>query len=499
MNNKILSNWRINSVMFFSLSVFIMLFASFINSETVPEKYLQTFDERFYIDNVRLFAYHLKNQDFNKYYNSRLLMPALTCILMKSLKMDFSIENIRTVFLILNFLAIIVAFYYFVKISQYKNFSVQTVSVGIILIFVNFFLFKMTNFYPVLMDVFGFASGFALYYYYLKRSKLFYVAIAVSMFIFPTTVMILGLFLLSRMITFSDGGIPLKKYQTFIIAAVLLPVSLFLVYLAFYHMTPEKSAKLTVQIFSKEMAWLTILLGIFYLVFLLKHIIHVLDGIKINFKTILSSGFVFSAGIAVLYFLATGYLSANFKDYTLLTPETFFLNLSLQFLSFPFKFLISHFVYLGLPVIFLLIFHRRFFGQLKQEDPFLKIVPLLFLFLALGTETRQFLQFLPFVFIPLLSALQKIRFTNIQLIVFFTFQLLWSRFWFQINTPKGFLSEVPMTGNFFNETAQNYFQFHGPWMSISNSVMYGLIFVVVFALCWLLLRSSVHRKAELSK
>ena len=112
------------------------------------------------------------------------------------------------------------------------------------------------------------------------------------------------------------------------------------------------------------------------------------------------------------------------------------------------------------------------------------------LFFILGTETRQFLQFFPFIIFIFLDSIQKIHFNKYELFGIFAFQLVWSRFWYKINSPEGFLKNSIVDKNLFEYPSQKYFQFHGPWLSTTNSIIYGLIFIATFIIVQRILKSK---------
>ncbi len=163
-----------------------------------------------------------------------------------------------------------------------------------------------------------------------------------------------------------------------------------------------------------------------------------------------------------------------------------------QAFSFPLKFLITHFIYYGLFVVFIIYYRKLFFSYAaKNSDSFLKTITILFsVFFILGTETRQFLQFFPFIVFIFLDSLKKVDFSRYQLAGIFVFQLIWSRFWYKINVPEGFLDKALSERNFFGFPAQKYFQFQGPWLSTNNSMIYGVIFILTFITVSLILKKN---------
>lgn len=133
-------------VLFFTISFFLVLLVSLAYNEIMPEKYLKVFDEKHYIHNIKAFGYHLDHQTFNRYYNSRLLMPAIVATILKIFEIEKTVGNIRDIFIVLNYIAVGLAYFYFLKITWHKNLGLRTTALGVVLLFFNFFLLKHASF-----------------------------------------------------------------------------------------------------------------------------------------------------------------------------------------------------------------------------------------------------------------------------------------------------------------------------------------------------------------
>lgn len=466
------------------ISIFLLsLLYAFISMDTLPFKYADIFDEKNYVAIVKNFPRLLRSQTFTPYYNSRLLVPAIGHCLFRILNIEYTLTNIEAVFLALNFLSIVVAIYYYFKIAQIKKYSQSTTILGFCFLFVNFFILKFSNFYPILMDVFGFTSGVILYYYYLAKNKFkFYSFLLIFMFIFPTTILIVLALITANFIVFNEKGIEIKKHIKTYRLVIFIPIILSLLY--FYYHNYDLLILKTASDFSIQSAAGLIPVTIFLLggfIFLaLKYILPLLDKIYLNLKGYSSSQFIFPVGILVIYFLVSKYLSFNFHGQNTLSLEKFLFNIAQQATSFPLKFLITHFIYYGAFIIFILYFHRIFFSYMRKTDSFQKIILIIFILFSLGTETRQFLQLYPFVIILFLDSIKEYKFNIKLLIGIFAFQLVWSRFWYTINSPEGFLTNAFPGPNFLEFPSQRYFQFQGPWLSTNNSMIYGGILLITY-------------------
>lgn len=475
------------------LGVFIVvLFYSFLCNEILPIEYVSLFDEKSYIDIVQNFSSHLSEQNFVAYYNSRILIPSFAHYVLSILNLETHIETIRNVFLYFNLASIFLALYYCYKIAKFKKYENGTIALGLCFLFTNFFILKFSNFYPVLMDVFGFTSGIIIYYYYLiKKKTLLFITLLLSLFLFPTTVFIILSLSLSTLVVFNEKGINFKKHlksYRFLFTAIVL-----LTLVAYAYLLIQQNSQRSTQ-FEPQIVPLTIILLSIFIFYLLKHILFLFNKISFNVKFYKSTFFFIPLLLLIVSTLISKGLSLHYTGPPMLTPLTFISNLLYQAISFPLKFLISHFIYYGAFVIILLLFSKQFFVHVSKSPPFEKIVILLFILLSIGTETRQFIQLFPFVVFLFLDSINKYKLNSKFIVTVFLFQLIWSRFWYSINTPEGFLSNAIPGNNFMEFPAQRYFQFQGPWLSTNNSIIYGCIFSITYLVTWTLVKKMNKRK-----
>lgn len=469
---------RIQPVFYFVFIFFISLFVAFSSSDILPIEYSTIFDEHQYIDIAGNFKDHIDQQDFKPYYNSRSLLPTLAYYILDFANLDHSSQNIRNVFLVFNFCSIILAIFIYFKISIVKKYSAGVTALGFCFLFVNFFILKFSTYYPVLMDVFGFTSGLLLYYFHLIKNKfLFYFTLMLSLFIFPTTVLFVFALIITSFFVFNKRGWKMEKnikyYTLLIFVPVILVLMGFSAFLIFNDNLPNNATQSAPHLIPATL--IVLLLFIYYCI---RQLLPLFDGLNWNRKFYLQAALYIPIALYLVYFFLTKYMSLHFDGANTLSAQGFLYNLLSQFLSFPLKFLVSHFIYYGLIVCFIVYFRKKFFETARQTDLFVKLVVLFFVILSFGTETRQFLQLFPFIVFVLLDGLKKFEWNTKFLLIVFLFQLVWSRFWYSINVSNGFLSQ---DGDcFLRFPAQRYFQFQGPWMSTSNAIIYGVLLMFVY-------------------
>ncbi len=471
-----------------------VLIYSFLNNEILPVEYGKGFDEHSYVDIAKNFSFHLTQRDFTPYYNSRIIIPAIIHYIISIMNLDSNIPTIRNLFLGFNLFSIALSLYYFYKIVKFKKYKESTIMLGFCFLFVNFFILKLSNYYPVLLDVFGFTSGLIIYYYYVVNNRIaFFVSLFLSLFIFPTTILILIAVITSTMLVFSDKGLNiekhLNKYRVLLFVGIVISIIPFIYKLIYPKFFPKSITQFELNLVPLAIGLLLILI-----VYISKPLLLLFDKITFNTRFYYSPLFFIPVLSLLLFNLISQHLSLHFNGNVPLSPLKFIINLFYQALSFPLKFLISHFIYYGLFVSIFLFFHKQFFTHLKQSNSFYKIIAVVFILFSVGTETRQFIQLFPFFVFIFLDSIDKYKFNMKFLIGIFAFQLLWSRFWYSINVPEGFLvNSLPGRPDFSEFPAQRYFQFQGPWLSTSNSIIYGCIFVFTYLILLVLLKRMYKR------
>lgn len=477
---------------FFSNKLYIILLIlttvicfcySFFSNDRLPIEYSVIFDERFYIDNIQNFSKHFYYKDFVPYYNSRLLIPLFAGIIIKFLHIESNIQNIQTVLLYLNVISILIGIVFYYKIGKLLKFSQSIMALGFSLLFLNFFILKFSFYYPILMDVFGFTSGIIIFYFYLtKKLIFFYITLFITMFLFPTTIIIAVCYLASSLIKFvNKGGLQIISKINLYAICISLFAFIFIIFLAYYNLIKTNFSSIPENIqFSIFLLPLSIVTFSVFIYFLVKNLLPIFDGIALNLKKSNIIKAIVSLFIIISYLLISNFLSSNFKGSNPLDLSKFLNNLLIQYLSFPLKFLVSHFIYFGIFIIIFIHFRRILFLTIKTFDPLLKMIFTVTILLMLGTESRQLLQLYPFLILILLMSLKECKFSRKFIFVIFAFQLVASRFWYSINNSGGFLGDLNSPLLLQNYPAQRYFQFQGPWISTSNSLLYGLLLIICY-------------------
>jgi hypothetical protein len=180
----------------------------------------------------------------------------------------------------------------------------------------------------------------------------------------------------------------------------------------------------------------------------------------------------------VLHLMALGKSDQTFKEFTL--------NLILRPLHAPFNFLVSHFVYFGMLIPLAILFFNRLFREVGKLGMGFTFVFLMALLLALNSESRLVINFVPFLLIPLLKAVRIYSLLAKDLWILTGINLLLSKAWYNINVPgiaEAF--ENKDVSVYLQFPAQRYFQHFGPWQSPQMYLLYGTLFLLGLVLVFL--------------
>jgi len=175
------------------------------------------------------------------------------------------------------------------------------------------------------------------------------------------------------------------------------------------------------------------------------------------------------------------------------------LNNIRQVNSRPVGFLSSHFNYLGLLFIFILLSGNTIRKFLKLNQRFVPIV-IFFIFSTLTSESRYLTPFIPFLLIMMTDKFDfeqnSLHFflTNKGLFIIVVFNLIWSGFYIKINPldTKVYADIAYKFINFdamFHTPLQKYFKHLGPWTSNDSyiwqlSVFFITLFLILIYLKW---------------
>lgn len=126
------------------------------------------YDGAWYAAITKNFSGMIANGDLSLYKIQRILPCVAVNILMTVFRIPFEDYFIIKSFQIYNLVLLSASALVWIKISELYNLSLKYVWIGFILGFINYGMFLMPFFYPVLTDISAFFLGFCLLYFISK-------------------------------------------------------------------------------------------------------------------------------------------------------------------------------------------------------------------------------------------------------------------------------------------------------------------------------------------
>ena len=241
--------------------------------------------------------------------------------------------------------------------------------------------------------------------------------------------------------------------------------------------------------------WVSFFIALSYLTYL-----NYFPKFVFNIKRIFKSINIYGVILAIILFVLTKTI-VNFyssKVESLLTFQSYLYNIIYQGVKNPFNFMVAHVFYFGIaPLLsFFLI------KDIKKEIGNFGIGMILFfnlcIFFSVGSESRQLINYYPFLILILVIILNKYWEISLTFTIGYTvICLALSHFWYKINTINN-LSNNLENLHPFDFPDQRYFMFQGPWVSDFMYKIHLTICAIIFILLWVVLKKTklLVRKTE---
>ncbi|MES2560791.1 MAG: hypothetical protein V4590_13685 [Bacteroidota bacterium] len=423
------------------------------------------------------------HKQIDSYQYQRIFTPVVVYYASQALHIPLSAENIPYVFRVFNLLLIACTVWLFFKLCSHYQLKSQTEVIGFSALFFNYFILKNTPYYPILTDISGFWIGFALCYFFLMRKKAALLLTAfLGHFTFPlvllTSIPLHFDIRNNRILKWMQSS---KMLGLITLLGMLLLFSLIALVLFLPSiLDPHYTMHIQLYVLPVSILWVMIYLWKISMTF---HSAENKEG-AISWKYSLAM----VLGI-VGFIIVTNYAIAQISiPEDRFTPQVFVFNIVQQCISLPLISLISHTIYFGPAVLLMVVFFKQFIRTIKQQGDSAVVYFIIIAVLCLGSESRQFVPYYPFLVMMLMLALNSFSFSRYQVMLFVLLSLVSSKCWFKINVP-GIFSKY----DFGNFPDQRYFMHHGPFMS-QTSYLINLGIVVILGLCCYF----IFRKTETS-
>jgi len=157
-----------------------------------------------------------------------------------------------------------------------------------------------------------------------------------------------------------------------------------------------------------------------------------------------------------------------------LGAEGFLTNILHQAITNPAVFLVAHSNYFGVGVLFIFIFYKSFVKKVISLGTGYAILILFYSYIMIGSESRQFINILPFLILPVMLLLKEFALSKLQVISVITMSIVTSKWWYPINQLGG------IDQYYFQFPSQHYFMNQGPWLA---TPMYLVQLLSILVLC----------------
>jgi hypothetical protein len=451
-------------------------------------------------------------ENIGTYYVQRILISLLLWLFSFLTKTDISETNTFIFYTIFNVFCTAISVWCYFKIAGKFHLSKTTKIFGFAGIFYSFFNLKMSSFYPVLLDQAAFTVGFLLLYSLLfQKSILSYAIVFIGSFTFPT-VLPFGLLLIAFTENNSNRGLihfklNIEEYTRlvynpfrFTIPLISSFFYLFVIYRLFGSRENSVYKFSSERIISLHEFWPSALLSSILIFIITYQLTSFVMKLKIHYRIS-----IYNIILSLMIFVGVKFIYLTISNQNISQGFIWFpINIIKQSIQFPLAGLASHINYYGPLIILCIIFHKKILeASLQNGIGWFLFFLFNFGLLMLGSESRQFVFFIPFASMMILKLLDHRISEVIQLPLLIThiiICLLFSKFWWIINV-AGFAekaSNLHFKPDFDNAIIQRYFIFHGPWMNLPSYLTISSTAAVLFVFYLLIFRTSTKQKNQLN-
>lgn len=430
----------------------------------------------------------------NRFRMQRMLIPASLYWVMVQAGMERTPEQVIQAYRLVNMLFSCLAILAFLLLARAANWFDDTIWLGFAAIFFSMPFMKLSLFYPILADIPSFAIGLWAVFCWAKgwRVGLLF-TILIGAFTGPT-MWVYGLLLLPGSLKTTRQDEPILSIWWAVIPPILFLILWLMVWQSnqgvfFDPPSLSQSVRMNLLPFS-----LLFVVGYLWWV---GQLIRTVPSMLPQFRT---RKWFWLLPFIIIFFFVQWIIQRFAGDEQV--PQTIlsYIHLLLQqSVTYPGGFVIAHFTYIPGFILIGLFAAPYIHKTIQQFGPGPLLLTLVTLGMAIGSETRQLMQVLPWIVFLFLSALDTHwRFNPILLVLFILGLWIAAPWWSHLAAEAGNLD-----GQFLKEPAQRYFRYHGPWMSQQTWLIQTLRLVGVMAMLGLTwkfgLIQSVGNSASSSK
>jgi hypothetical protein len=459
--------------------VFIVIIINLFVGESIPLNNGLGWDGVIYGNIVKEFnnviqtgAIPYAPQGLDSFYYQRLFPSAIVYVILKVSKIAIDYSSIVFTFKLLNSISLFIATYIWGKITNVINMSNVEKWIAYIFLYCNYCILKMYFYYPVLTDQFTFMLSILMLYLYLinRRNWLLLISL-VGAFTFPLIslcAVILFVFNNNRIQKTNEIFDNLKTKIISIIFAILICITNvgYMIYTYYIEKMNVISGSVdyihSVVPLSISTEGIYLFIGSLMLLYY-SNVFNIKEYIQYKFTNrLIVAAMIYLLPVLIIKVIAPSQSAQGSQISGLLK------NISISFTR-PFLFLVSHVIYFGPIIIFLLFYWKAICKALANEGIGIRIIIIGCFIMSIMPESRQLTIYLPFIVLFATRIIcEKQLFTKNRIIILCIIALLISKCWLIINTQ-------PLDGSFYDFPFQLYFMQQGPWMSNLMFIVQGCI------------------------
>lgn len=465
------NNRNIWLLVFFALTMFIWGVFYLLYGEKIEVNKGLGWDGKTYAAVASDFENFVSKGTLDRFYYKRIIPSVLVYYGHKALGIEFSIASVILGFSILNLILIMLGMFFWHKILGVFKISFKNRVIAFFGIFGTYAVVKVNFYYPILTDTTALFISLGMLYAYLRKSYWLVLLTAIlGAFTFPTLFLMGAILLVFPKMKVEESN---SKEDHYLIR--IFPWTIPFVYASFFIFL-----WLSGEFFSDNNLWLTLLAVAANLVFLIWIGHQVKWSILIEaFKKIEGKWLAISLGSFIVISLLVEFF-AKWEGQTVL----YFLSHMTEKTCFaPFHFLVAHAVYYGPIILLIVLFHQLFFRYLYQQTYGVWMVIFVYLCFTIDPSSRQLIAGLPFLVIVLVQALDSKKLGKWFYFAFVISALLFSRFWFTINTGE-------FTGDPYQFPDQRYFMADGIYTNLNMFILQGFAVLILAGILFLLSKNT---------
>jgi len=411
----------------------------------------------------------------DKYYVQRIFPPFIVYYFAKLFSVTFSPKNIIYIYGVINVILQVGLAYIWSLVADEMKISRRGLLVGFIALFCNFAVLKYVPYTQITTDLFAYTFSLLLFYFYLKDNCWAIAGISIlSAFTWPALFYMGIILLMFPCVRTSIVKVNNKNFANIIPAIVLILIILqYKVALkgvftgeAFSHGIYNNGANKP----NMSLIFFSIAGVLVYLFFALRGLLlnPSFEDIKFGRGILRLRNII----IAVAVFMVTKYLIGQLSRYNMHFDLSVYLeNRLIAAVNQPFIFLISHFIYFGPMVFFIIYYWKEFCQEINKYGVGLVFLFVLMIVLSIDSESRHLVNYYPLFVCFIVKAMDDKNIWDLKKIIFFALiSIFFSKIWLPIHL-------IPWQGEILSFPKQLYYMNFGPWMS--NKMFYAqLIFVL---------------------